>query len=119
MLEKIIYKISTLGNDDDQMNNIDNEKINTKGDDVYNYIDDFIIFEYLIIFLLSKFDKEVYYKHQYISYIFIILVEVIKNVYFLIKVKYYNITFIIIIFLNFIYSILIAIYIIYKIFNEI
>jgi len=73
--------------------------------DKENYDDDFPIIEYIIIFLASKFDKEVYYKHQYISFFILI-----KNVYFLCKVLHYNIPFIIKIALNSIYSILYPIY---------
>jgi len=78
--------------------------------DKENYDDDFPIIEYIIIFLESKFDKEVYYKHQYISFFILILAEAIKNTYFLCKTLHYNIPFIIKIALNSIYSILYPIY---------
>jgi len=50
--------------------------------------DDYSIFEYLIIFVALKLGKEVYYKHQYISFFILILIEVIKNIYFYIKKLY-------------------------------
>ena len=50
-----------------------------------SYDDDFIIIEYLIIFLASKYTKEVYYKHQNISFIILIIVEAIKTIYLFIK----------------------------------
>ena len=49
------------------------------------YEDDFIFIEYLIIFLASKYTKEVYYKHQNISFLILIIVEAIKTIYFFIK----------------------------------
>jgi hypothetical protein len=89
-------------------------KINSKGDDkTINYDDNFSIIEYLIIFLVSKFDKEVYYKHQNCSFLILILVEAIKNIYFLTKTLYHNTSNIITIVLKIIYSILYAIYYIY------
>ena len=92
-LEDVIYKIDTGGNDNDRLN---------------NYDDEYIIIKYIIIFLLSKFNKEVYYKHQYISFFILILVEAIKNIYFLKNILYYNTSFIITIILNIICSALIA-----------
>jgi len=76
------------------------------------YNDDYFFIEYIIIFVLPKLGKEVYYKHQYISFLILILVEVIKNIYFFIK-KLYKKTSIISIALNIIYSILYAIYYLY------
>jgi len=58
------------------------------GDDK-RYDDDFIFIKFLIIFLVSKFDNEVYYKHQNISFIILILLEVIKNIYFFFKKLYH------------------------------
>ena len=52
------------------------------------YNDDYIFFEYLIIFVALKLGKEVYYKHQYISFFILILFENIKNIYFDIKKLY-------------------------------
>ena len=52
------------------------------------YNDGYIFFEYLIIFIALKLGKEVYYKHQYISFFILILFEVIKNIYFYIKKLY-------------------------------
>ena len=62
---------------------------------------------------MSKFSKEVFYKHQNISFAILILVEIIKNI-FLLRDKY-SLKFvdIIIIFFNIVYSILYAIYYIY------
>ena len=91
-------------------------KINiNKGDDnkEINYNDNFSIIEYLIIFIVSKFDKEVYYKHQNCSFLILILVEAIKNIYFLTKTSYHDTTNIIIIILKIIYSISYALYYIY------
>ena len=90
LIEGIIYII----------NNIDKK----------NYDDDFPFIEYIIIFLASKFDKEVYYKHQYISFFLLILAEAIKNIYFIFKAKHYNNPFIIKIVLYIIYSTLYPIY---------
>jgi hypothetical protein len=87
-------------------------KINDK-DKESNYSNDFPIIEYIIIFLASKFDKEVYYKHQYISFLILILVEAIKNIYFLTKASIFNTFFIIKLFLSIIYSILYPIYYLY------
>ena len=86
------------------------------GDNKYcvdqKFSDDYFFIEYLVIFLLPKLGKEVYYKHQYISFFVLILIEIIKNIYFFIKKSYkeYNIISII---LNIIYSIFYAIYYIY------
>ena len=81
--------------------------------DVYQkYNDDYILFEYLIIFVALKLGKEVYYKHQYISFFILILFEVIKNIYFYIKKLYKKINIISIV-LSIIYSILYAIYYLY------
>ena len=49
--------------------------IPTKGKNIIDketkkYNDDFIIFEYLIIFLISKYFEEVYYKHHYFFFYF-------------------------------------------------
>ena len=83
---------------------------NVYGEIKYN--DDYFFFEYIIIFVVPKLDKEVYYKHQYISFLILILVEVIKNIYFFIR-ELYKKTSIISIVLNIIYSILYAIYYLY------
>ena len=61
----------------------DNDNKETK-----KYNDDFIIFEYLITFLVSKYFEEVYYKHHYFSFLILIFVEVIKDIYLLIKNTY-------------------------------
>ena len=55
--------------------------------------DDFMIIEYLIIFLVSKYayNIEVYYKHQNISFLILILVEDFKTIYFFIKAQSYQI----------------------------
>jgi len=74
------------------------------------FSDDYFFIEYLIIFLVLKLDKEVYYKHQYISFFVLILIELIKNIYFFIIYKNYNIISIV---LNIIYSIFYAIYYLY------
>jgi len=95
LLGDIIYKIDIGGNDNDSSN---------------NYVDNYIIIEYIIIFSLSEFDKEVYYKHQYISFFILILVEAIKNIFFLKNVSFYNTSSIITIALNIIYSTLRAFY---------
>jgi len=54
------------------------------------YEDDFLIFKILVVFLLPKYFSEVYYKHQNISIIFIILIEIIKIIFFIIKIKKYE-----------------------------
>jgi len=76
------------------------------------YDDNYIFIEYLIIFLLPKLGKEVYYKHQNISFSILILVEIIKNIYFFIKKLYHKFNIISII-LNIIYSFLYSIYYLY------
>ena len=62
---------------------IDNKE--EKNNDNKKYGDDYIFIEYIIIFLVSIFIKEVYYKHQYISFFILILIQVIKNIYFVIQ----------------------------------
>jgi len=76
------------------------------------YDDNYIFIEYIIIFLAPKLGKEVYYKHQYISFFILILFEVIKNIYFFIKDLYKKINIISIV-LNIIYCILYSIYYLY------
>jgi len=78
-----------------------------------NYDDNFIIVEIIIFFLGSKFDKEVFYKHQNISFLFLILEGIIKNIYFIIKESYYNIIAFIQIALGIIKSILFAVHYLY------
>jgi len=75
------------------------------------YDDDFMIIEYLIIFLVSKYayNIEVYYKHQNISFLILILVEAFKTIYFFIKANSYEISDIIIIILVILNSILYSI----------
>ena len=53
----------------------------------YKYLYDYsyIFIEFIIIFLVSIFGKEVYYKHQYISFFILSSVELIKIIYFFIK----------------------------------
>jgi len=77
------------------------------------YDDDFIVIEYLVIFLFYKYGKEVYYKHQNISFQILILVEAIKTIYFFIKEKSYEISDIMIIILVMLNSILYSIYYLY------
>ena len=98
LIEDIVYIINTKGNDEDKLN---------------NYDDCFTVIEYIIIFLVSKFDKEVYYKHQYISFFILILVEAVKKIYFLFKAANFNTSFFIKIVLSIIYSILYSIYYIF------
>ena len=71
--------------------------------------DEYYFFEFLFIFVILKLGKEVYYKHQYISFIIFSLVELIKNIYFFAK-NLYKKSHIISIVLNIIYSIFYAIY---------
>jgi len=62
---------------------------------------------------LSKYSKEVFYRHQNISFLILILLEIIKTI-FLLRDKFsLEPEFIFLIFLNIIYSILYAIYYIY------
>jgi len=42
------------------------------------YVDDYLLFKFLIVFILPKYFSEVFYKHQNISIIFFILIEIIK-----------------------------------------
>ena len=91
---------------------IENKKEN-KNENKKKYDDDFIIIEYLIIFLFSKYDKEVYYKHQNISFLILILVEAFKTIYFFIKANSYGISDIIIIILVLLNSILYSIFYLY------
>ena len=86
------------------------ENINDNKKD-YKYGDDYNFIEYIIIFLVSILFKEVYYKHQFISFFILILVQVIKIIYFAIKKS--NDFHIFSFFLNIIYSILYAIYFLY------
>jgi hypothetical protein len=94
-----------------------NEEGNICDDEDKNeYKENFILIEFIVIFLLSKCcNKEVYYKHQKISFLILILVETIKASYFLIQKnkndnKSYDIYINI---FTIIYSILYAIYYIY------
>ena len=76
-------------------------------------VEDFIFIEFIVIFLLSKYSKEVFYIHQNISFLILIFVEIIKTI-FLLRDKFsLELEFIFLIFLNIIYSILYAIYYIY------
>jgi len=96
----------------DIIENIGNILLDKNYDIEKNFDDDFIFIEYLIIFLVPKLGKEVYYKHQYISFFVLILIEVIKNIYFFIK-KLYIKNIIISIVLNILYSIFYPIYYLY------
>jgi len=80
------------------------------------YEDDFLLFKFLVVFLLPKYFSEVYYKHKNISIIIFILIEIIKNIFYLIRDKEYKkdySNFIIITFLRVIYSSLSAFYYLY------
>ena len=78
------------------------------------YEDDFLLFKFLVVFLLPKYFSEVYYKHQNISIIFFILLEIIKTIFFIIKNKEYEKeNFITIAILRVIYSSLSALYYLY------
>ena len=113
LIEYYQYIIDNIGEDKDKTKNY-KDKIKEFDDNKKEYYDDgFIIIEIIIFFLVSKFDKEVYYKHQNISFLFLILVEIFKNIYFLTKKPYGNIIGIIQIILKFIFSILNAIYYLY------
>ena len=105
--------IFPIGKDNKNENINDNKNENEKNkNDIKKYEDDCIIFEYLIIFLVSKYGGEVYYKHHYISVFIFIIVEIIKAIYFLTNNLYEAfdiIEFVMII----IYSILYAIYYLY------
>ena len=81
-------------------------------DNKKKYEDDYFFIEFLIFFLVHKLGKEVYYKHQNISFFILILIEIIKNIYFFIKNDYHYSNFILFI-LSIIYSILYAIYYLY------
>jgi hypothetical protein len=81
-------------------------------DNVEQYEDEYLLFKFLIVFLLPKCFKEVYYKHQNISIIFLIVVEIIKTIFYIEK-DYTKKNFAIIIFLKIIYSSLSAIYYLY------
>jgi hypothetical protein len=85
----------------DEAKNIDNK-----------YEDNYIFIECIIIFLVSKCSKEVYYKHQYISFFIFILFGAIKNIYFLMKNLAYDFN-IISFFSRIIYSIFYGIYYLY------
>ena len=94
----------------DLIERFDNLFENKNNDNKFS--DEFTFIEFLIFFLVSKFDKEAYYKHQYISFLFFILIDVIKNIYFFSK-NLYRSSIIIIIILNIIDSILTSIYYLY------
>ena len=92
--------------------NNNKEKYDNKNDNnIGIYDDDFMIIEYLIIFLVSKYayNIEVYYKHQNISFLILILVEGTKNIYFFIIKDSYQIFDYMIIILVFLNSILYSI----------
>ena len=92
------------------VDNIISAKENNKNDkETKKYNDDFIIFEYLITFLISKYFEEIYYKHHYFSFLILIFVEVIKAIYFFIKNLYQTFNIIVII-SQIIYTFLYAIY---------
>ena len=85
---------------------------NDNDDYEHLYDDSYIFIEFIIIFLVSIFSKEVYYMHQYISFFILFLIELIKNIYFFIIKKFYKfnpISFV----LNIIYCIFYAIYYLY------
>ena len=107
LLTDIIENIGIIIEDNEKK---EKENENEKKEEKYN--DDYFFIEYLIIFIATKFDKEVYYKHQYISFLVLILVGAIKIFYFLMKELYQRTNFIAIV-LNIIYSIFYAIYYIY------
>ena len=96
----------------DIIENIGNKIENNDYSEKKQYNDDYFFIEYLIIFIVPKLGKEVYYKHQYISFLILILVEIIKNIYFFIK-NLYKKAHIISVFINIIYSILYSIYYLY------
>ena len=78
------------------------------------YEDDFLLFKFLVVFLLPRYFSEVYYKHQNISIIIFISVEIIKIIFFIIKDKEYEIkNFTTITILRVIYSSLSAFYYLY------
>jgi len=77
-ISEIFQNIINNGNDNDNYNKIK------------SYNDDFIIFEYLIIFLVSKYGEEIYYKHHYVSFFILTLVEANKDILFLIEKSYKN-----------------------------
>jgi hypothetical protein len=52
--------------------------------------DKYILFQFLLVFLLPKYFSEVYYRHQNISIIFFIAVEIIQNIFIIINNKSYN-----------------------------
>ena len=113
LIQIIQFKIDNIEEDKDEEKDY-TERIKQFDDDKKTYYDDgFIIIEIIIIFLILKFDKEIYYKHQYISFLFLILMELTKNIYFLIKESYYDIIAFIQIALNIIYSFLLSIYYLY------
>ena len=73
------------------------------------FSDNFIFIKFLVFFFVLKFCNEVYYKHQYISFFILILIEIIKYICFYEK----KTSFIIQISLNFIYFFLYAIHFLY------
>ena len=85
------------------------ENVKTKTDDDKHYSDDFIFIKFLVFFFVLKFGNEVYYKHQYISFFILILIEIIKYIY----LNKIHTSFIIQISLNFIFSFLYAIHFLY------
>jgi hypothetical protein len=112
----ILLLIDFLENIENIINKDDKNNENNNGDKKKNkdekYSDDFIFLEFLIFFLISKFGKEVYYMHQNISSIILILLEAIKNIYFFYK-NLKNTSYIIEIIINIINSILYATYYLY------
>jgi len=60
-----------------------------KEDKEDEYEDKFIFIEFLLIFLIPS-NKEVYYKHQKLSILIFILIEIIKIIVLIIKYKVYD-----------------------------
>ena len=102
ILEIIIDIINNSINDD--CNNDSNE-----GNDEFIYEDDYLAYEFLIIYFLPKiFTDIVYYKHQNVSFFILFLIEFAKSIYSYLNYKNFNSKSLIIILLNIISSILFA-----------
>ena len=93
--------------DDDDNDNEDNQKEGYEG----NYL----FFLVLIMFIfLNCFKTTTFYKHQKISFFTFFIIELIKTIYFLIKINYSEIYVYLIIIISYIfYSLLLSIYYIY------
>jgi len=95
------------------INIIDNNRTQTKNIS-FEYEDDYIFFEFLVIYFLPLwFTDIIYYKHQKIAFIILSLIEIIKSSYFNFFYDEFSFADAWIIVLNIISAILFSIYFVY------